>query len=86
MCDHCVKRKRAYKALSTEERDAVDTFAESSNAKLGMLNVLDDQEAFETAYVAFGDSLDILLGIATPVVPDSPPADWTDPPAPTWLA
>jgi len=34
-----------------------------------------DHEAFDNAYLEFGDALDILLRIQAPSIPDTPP-DW----------
>lgn len=77
MCDHCVKRERAYNELSDSDRDAVDRLAAQASQELNRLALTGaEQQAFDEAYVNYGDSLDILMGIIpAPSVPDSPP-DW----------
>lgn len=34
MCDHCVKRERAYRALPFDQRAEVDAFTEEANARM----------------------------------------------------
>lgn len=77
MCDHCVKRERAYNELSDSDRDAVDRLAAQASLEMDRIARSNPtQEDFDAAYVAYGDSLDILMGIIpAPSVPDSPP-DW----------
>lgn len=60
MCDVCIKRARAYQALPDDEsREAVDTMRDQW---LPQLTLLEGQE-FEDGVIAFGESLDVMLGL-----------------------
>jgi hypothetical protein len=86
MCDHCVKRSKAYEGLPADQQAAADAFAAQAEPALNLLMITAaSQEEFENAYIEFGDGLDTLLGIgsATSTAPDFFPADWADD-APDW--
>jgi len=84
MCDHCIKRDRAYTALSDKDKDAVDVLQVVSGSALTALvmKVGPDSEEFMNAYMAAGDAIDIALGILpVPEAPDTIPSEWSEPPA-----
>jgi len=87
MCDHCVKRERAYVAATPDVRDAADRIqAQQAREYMeytfqGMLSGREptDQDVrnLEEIQLRFGDDLDILLGIVpAPSVPDTLPPNW----------
>jgi len=83
MCDHCIKRDRAYVELSDKDKDAVDVLQVVSGSALTALalQVGPGSEEFMNAYMSAGDALDIALGILpAPEVPDTIPSEWADPP------
>jgi hypothetical protein len=85
MCDHCVKRSKAYDGLSAEEQSAADAFSAQSEPQLAMLMIMGSQDDFENAYVEFGDTLDTLLGIGSSPATDFVPPDWSAEP-PDWAS
>lgn len=85
MCDHCVRRQRAYDALPAEEQATVNALQEQEQREMaeyflrgiasGLPPTEEDQRNIEDLMLRNGEALDLLLGIATPQIPDSPP-DW----------
>lgn len=69
MCDHCVKREIAFESLTDDEQTGVLEFKEQTEPSL-LLMAQTGHADFTSAYVKYGDTLDLLLGIGT--VPDSP--------------
>ena len=76
MCDHCIRRERAFQALSDEDKRAADDFAGQSNARLIASAMLNGGQPDEELWLEEGAKMDVMLGLRVPAVPDVVPPDW----------
>lgn len=86
MCDQCIKRQRKYDTLDADSRAEVDAFIAQADMAMmieigrglatGLPPTAEDTRRLEDITISTGEALDVLLGLASPAVPDSVPPEW----------